>query len=289
MWESALPEAPLPPEKQEALFQDIIRKMSSAKEPAKLEELALLALSLMLRWADDPKGTRDKFTGQIKAITAAVKSSHQADATRKAMVVAAKGCIQVLKAAKEERPPRPPEPPPQPKPVPQAEPEPDLAESKPSDEDGDNTAKVVLAAVAAIALVTVGAGYFLWRYAPVPVPAATVAEQPSSEASPPAISAEAPEASKFADLMFRAAREPNPPVSHMFGGAVEVRSILGGHHIVTARDVPAQICADAGMVLADKGLLSINGQALAVATPDGLGDLCRRNGESATVTWSPRQ
>ena len=252
MRESALPEAPLPPEKQEALFQDIIRKMSSANDPRKLEELALLALNLMLRRADDPKGIREKFAQQIKALTAAVKSGQQPDNTRKAMVVAAKGCIQVLKAAKNERPPREPE----------LRPEAEEAPPKSPDEESDNTLKVVLAALVAMALLTAGAGYGVWRLWPVKPPEIAVADQQSagkSEDSSPDAVVEPSEATKFVELLFRAAREPHPPVSHMFGGAVEVRSILGGHHIVTARDVPDQICAEAAMALAEKGLLSING------------------------------
>lgn len=269
-------EAPLPPEQQEALFQDIIRKMSSANEPAKLEELALLALNLMLRRGDDPKGIRDKLSQQIKAITSAVKSGQQPDITRKAMVVAAKGCIQVLKAAKAERPPRPPEP------VAEVE----APQPKSGDEDVDHTGKILLGAVVAMALLTVGAGLVVWRHMPARPPVPPVAEQQSSETSPPA--AEETEAGKFVDQLLRVAGGASPPAMHMFGGAVEVNSVLGGNHIVTARDVPAQICSEAGMILAGKGLLSINGQTLAIVTQDGLTELCRLKGETAFLTWAPR-
>jgi hypothetical protein len=106
----------LTPEEADAYFQEIVRKIPFVREPAKLEELSLLALAMMLRRASS-RDLRDELSHQIRTITASVTPGHSSDATGEAMRMAARGCMRVLQVAKERRRPRDPHPHPAPKPA----------------------------------------------------------------------------------------------------------------------------------------------------------------------------
>ena len=89
---------PATAEEQEALFQAIIRKLPAVEEPGQLQEIATLALALMLRRPAD-RDLREELTHEIIDIVAAVKPGHSPEALRNEMRFAARGCIKVLQAA----------------------------------------------------------------------------------------------------------------------------------------------------------------------------------------------
>ncbi len=277
--------------------------MSSASDPAKLEELSLLALKMMLRRSDDSKALSDQLTGQIKSIVAAVTTVHPSEASRKAMVIAAKGCIQVLKAARDQRPPRKAEaagtgstpPPPKtdirkaPGSSKKAADEPE--DAKPVEDSGDHEEKrlkiIMLSVVGVLIIATSIAGYVVWHSLPgtLAIDGAQAGKSATDgTASPPDTS----DAGQFIDQIVLAARHNAAPAPPLFGGTLEVTSIMGGHQVVVAGGVPPQVCADAGMVLAEKGLLSINGQTPSITTQQAINDLCAKDGNGATITWSPK-
>ena len=89
----------LSPAEQEALFQKIIRKMPSVRDPSTLEELALLSLSMMLRRTTS-QGLRTSLSWKIKSIVANIKKVPAENDLEIIMRAASHECIKVLQTAK---------------------------------------------------------------------------------------------------------------------------------------------------------------------------------------------
>lgn len=89
----------LSPAEQEALFQKIIRKMPSVRDPSTLEELALLSLSMMLRRTTSA-GLRTSLSWKIKSIIANIKKVPPENDLQIVMRAASHECIKVLQTAK---------------------------------------------------------------------------------------------------------------------------------------------------------------------------------------------
>lgn len=87
------------PVEQEALFQKIIRKMPSVRDPSKLEELALLSLSMMLRRTTS-EGLRTSLSWKIKSIIANIKNVPPENDLQIVMRAASHECIKILQTAK---------------------------------------------------------------------------------------------------------------------------------------------------------------------------------------------
>ncbi|KIL98178.1 hypothetical protein CCC_01239 [Paramagnetospirillum magnetotacticum MS-1] len=257
-------ETPATPEEQEALFQAIILKMSSVANPAKLEQLSLLALDLMLRRPFD-QDLRGALRRRVGEVIAEVKPEHSSDVQRNEMRSAARGCIEVLRAAKEQRLPR------------------SVTDNWAQHKDGKfhlpphhvteeekEEGRGLKIAVAVLVLLTLSVGgYILWTRSQTPV------ENTGSEAD------------RFVAQIVDSA-QGNPPPSHLFGGPIRVTS-MNGVPVVIAEQVPPRICSASGMKLVKKGLLSVNGNTPTRVSSAIITELCNKEGGGdATLMWAPK-
>ncbi|MBI3446328.1 MAG: hypothetical protein HY055_13475, partial [Magnetospirillum sp.] len=209
---------PATAEEQEVLFQAIIRKIPSVGNPAKLQEISVLALALMLRRPTD-HDLRGELTHQVQAIIAAIKPCHSPEGQRNEMRLAARNCIKVLQTAKEKRLPRPAGD--------------DWAQAKEGtaqhgsaqygsgkpvrgkpghpahEKTEEEEERGPLLAIGALALVIVAiGGWVLFGRS---------SDEPSSDGT---------ETERFVAQMVASA-EGNPPPSHLFGGIIRVTSMNG--------------------------------------------------------------
>jgi hypothetical protein len=252
----------LSPEETDAVFQEIIRKLPSVSAPAKLEELSLLALAMMLRRTSS-KDLRDELSHQIREIVSSVTPGHSPDAMRSAMRFAARGCIKVLQVAKERRQPRDTH----------LDTEKRLARvagdhgiQTPHGMAGKFTDKpIVVGAIAVATLIILVGSYLGWSSM------TDTGYDPN-------------ETTKFVEQIIQAAHG-EAPATHMFGGPLEV-SAMNGVPVVTARGVPSRICAASGMRLVKKGLLSINGDTPTRISSAIITELCNKDEGDATIMWA---
>ncbi len=251
---------PATAEEQEALFQAIIRKIPSVDTPARLQEVATLALALMLRRPADHE-LKAELTRKIKEIVGGVRSDHPPDSLR----AAARGCIQVLQLAKARRLPRsaqqgtagnwakaggkPRRP----------------TRSEPEKEAGRKAPMVL--AVAAV-LITVIGGYVWWRGA----------RSDEGESST--------DIARFIEQVIQAGQGSAEP-THVFGGALRLQS-LGGRPVVVAEGVPPRVCAAAGWGLVRKGILTINGITPNRVSATRITELCNSEDGNAVIMWMPK-
>ncbi|BAE49088.1 hypothetical protein [Paramagnetospirillum magneticum] len=257
-------EKPATTEEQEALFQAIILKMPGVTNPAKLEQLTLLALDLMLRRPFD-KELRAALRRRVQESMAEVKPGHTPEVQRNEMRIAARGCIEVLRAAKEQRLPRSVTD--------------NWAQSKDgkfhpphhrvTEEEQEEGRGLRIAAAALVALTLAIGGYIWWSRSQEP------AESTSSETD------------RFVAQMVESA-QGNAPPSHLFGGAIRVTS-MNGVPVVIAERVPPRICSASGMKLVKKGLLSVNGVTPTRVSSAIITELCNKDGGGdATLMWAPK-
>ncbi len=256
----------LTPEEHEAFFHEIVRKMPMVHAPAKLEELAGLALAMTLR-REGSRDLRDELAHQIKTIIAAIKPGSTPEATAAATREAAEACIKVLEVAKAKRQPRPP--------VPPAHPAPHHSAAKhdahpahhiPKTEISDNKlAKIVIGVTCVLVL----AGGAVWW--------SGAKDTPSSDGT---------EIARFVEQITKAA-QGEAPATHMFGGALKISS-MGGIPVVTAHGVPPSVCAASGMRLVKKGLLSVNGVTPNRVSSAIITELCNKEDGDATIMWAPK-
>ena len=256
---------PATAEEQEALFQAIIRKLPAVEEPGQLQEIATLALALMLRRPAD-RDLREELTHEIIDIVAAVKPGHSPEALRNEMRFAARGCIKVLQAAKDRRLPR------------RVQMESDnWAQSdgkrrfKPVHHPGesdDGTRGATRIAVVVVAVLVLLGGYIWWS------------------GTRTGDSVDSSDAGRFARQVMEAAQGGGPD-THMFGGSLKVVS-LGGRPVVVAEKVPPRICAAAGWALVRGGVLSINGVTPTRISAGKITELCNTENGDASIMWSPK-
>ena len=258
---------PVTAEDQEALFQTIIRKLPSSDSPEQLQEVASLALALMLRRPAD-RELRDELTREIVSLIAEIKPGHSPDALRNEIHFAARGCIKVLQAAKERRLPRKQQ----------------MAADNWSQSDGKNrfrpvrhataedvqTSKTTHHVVAAICVLLAGLGGYIWW---------------SGSHSDGGVDIST--AGKFARQIMEAPQGGGPD-THMFGGSLKV-VLLGGRPVVVAEKVPPPICAAAGWTLVRGGILSINGVTPNRVSAGKITELCNSEDGNASIMWSPKQ
>lgn len=257
---------PATTEEQEVLFQAIIRKIPAVADPARLQEISLLALALMLRRPTD-HDLRAELTRQVHDTIAAIKPCRTPEGSRNEMRLAARGCLKALQAAKERRLPRHvTDKWAEAKPAP-AHPHPHGGHhhAAPPKEEGRG-ALIAVAAVAAL-IILIG-GFLLWNQG------SAVDDSGPSETD------------RFVAQMVRSA-EGNPPPSHLFGGIIRVTA-MNGVPVVIAEGVPPRICSASGMKLVKKGLLSVNGTTPTRVSSAIITELCNRDGGNATLMWAPK-
>lgn len=252
---------------QEALFQAIIRKLPTVEEPGKLQEVATLALALMLRRPAD-RDLREELTHQIIGIIAEVKPGHSSESMRNELRFAARGCIKVLQAAKERRLPR------------RAQMASDnwaqsqgKARFKPvhhqAGEEVDQRTAAKRVAAAVVSLLLLLGGYIWWS--------GTHTDDDVADTS---------EAGRFAHQVMDAAKGGGPD-THIFGGSLKVVS-LGGRPVVVAEKVPPNICAASGWTLVRGGVLSINGVTPSRVSAGKITELCNSEDGDASIMWTPK-
>ncbi|EME71726.1 hypothetical protein H261_02301 [Paramagnetospirillum caucaseum] len=255
-------EKPATAEDQEALFQAIILKMPGVADPARLEQLTMLALDLMLRRPYD-KDLRDALRRRVAEVIAGVKPGHTPEVHRNEMRFAARGCVEVLRAAKEQRLPR------------------SVTDNWAQSKDGkfhprhhaseeEGSRGPLIAGAALLVLTLVVGGYIFWSRSQEPV------ENTGSETD------------RFVAQMVESS-QGNAPPSHIFGGAIRVTS-MNGVPVVIAERVPPRICSASGMKLVKKGLLSVNGVTPSRVSSAIITELCNKEGGGdATLMWAPKQ
>ncbi|OHC73753.1 MAG: hypothetical protein A3H92_05165 [Rhodospirillales bacterium RIFCSPLOWO2_02_FULL_58_16] len=74
--------------------------------------------------------------------------------------------------------------------------------------------------------------------------------------------------------------------THAFGGALKVEK-TGDDVTVIAEAVPRKICVNASWVLANSGVVMVNGLTPAKISAAGLAGLCAQEGDVATISWTP--
>lgn len=256
-------EKPATSEEQEALFQAIILKLPGVKTPERLEQIGLLALDLMLRRPYD-RDLREALRRRVHEIVAGISHDHSPDVMRNEMRSAARGLIEVLRAAKDQRLPR------------------SVTDNwaqhagdgkfhphlKPADK-AESRAPIIGGAVLVVLITLVGV-WILWTRSQEPV------ENTGSETD------------RFIAQMV-AAGQGNPPPSHLFGGAIRTTT-MNGMPVVIAEQVPPRICSASGMKLVKKGLLSVNGVTPTRVSSAIITELCNKEGGgNASLMWAPKQ
>jgi len=239
---------------QEAFFQQIIRKMPSVGDPSKLEELALLSLSMLLRRTTS-QDLRNSLARKIKVTVANINPGLPEQDKIKAVRTAASECVKILQTAKSIRPTR-------------------------RDADQVVTAKhksiigkrSVIAAAIVLILATAAAVASMVDYSNVSKKSTkiTLADEKT-----------------FADQIYKVA-EGEELTKHVFDGSIELieREYL---KTVVAKDVPPTACSASGMWLVKKGVLSINGVTPSRISSAIITELCNQEDGNATMEWTPKK
>lgn len=255
-------ERPTTAEEQEELFQTLILKLPGVKTPEHLEQVTLLAVDLMLRRPFD-RDLRNGLQRRVREIVAGINPDHPADVLRNEIHAAARDCLGVLRAAKEQR-------------LPRAVTD-NWAQSKDgkfrahlrSTEDGGRRLALILGGALLLLTVAVG-GYIFWNRTREPV------ENTAGETD------------RFIAQLVDAT-QGKPAQYHMFGGLLRITA-MNGVPVVIAEEVPPRICSASGMKLVKKGLLSINGVTPTRVSSAIVTELCNKEGGgNALLMWAPKQ
>jgi hypothetical protein len=238
------------PVESEFYFQEIVRALPAMHHPAKLEELSLLALTLLLRRAAS-RDLRDELSQQIKTIVAKASADPSPDAMRQA----AKSCIGVLREAKKRRLPRNAQS------VPLSHPHP-----PPASDGGARKANWILWTILAVVVLAILIGALIeWK------------SRRTDTLDPNDIV-------KFVEQITETAQ--GKALANPAYGTVELSS-MNGMPVVIARGVPPRLCAASGMRLVRKGVLGINGETPQRISSAIITELCYKNEGAATLMWSP--
>lgn len=255
-------ERPTTAEEQEELFQTLILKLPGVKTPEHLEQVTLLAVDLMLRRPFD-RDLRNGLQRRVREIVAGVNRDHPPDVMHNEMRAAARECIAVLRAAKDQR-------------LPRAVTD-NWAQSKDgkfhahlhSAEDGGRRPAIILGGALVLLTAVVG-GYIFWKSGQTP------GENTAGESD------------RFIAQLVEAT-QGNPAQYHMFGGLLRITA-MNGVPVVIAEEVPPRICSASGMKLVRKGLLSINGVTPTRVSSAIVTELCNKEGGgNAQLMWAPKQ
>lgn len=142
------------------------------------------------------------------------------------------------------------------------------AAAAPADEDeGKSRLYWIGGIAAALVLAVCGGAYFYFA-----APGGTAKKEP---------------ALVLIDQMKDAAANPNPPASHVFGGALRVGELVGRKAVI-AEGVPADACGSAAWVFVNRGNVLINGAMPTRVAPNILAKLCAEGSGGATLTWVPK-
>ncbi|MBI4969892.1 MAG: hypothetical protein HZC25_17385 [Rhodospirillales bacterium] len=246
-------------------FLEIIRALPKMHHPDKLEELSLLALSLLLRRTES-QPLRNELAEKIKAVMAAAPPQPTPEAMRNL----ARGCIRVLREAKKRRLPRAAQeialshshPHSQPHPHPHPHPH------HPATDTGSPRLvnRILWGLAGGVVLAVLIGAYIEWK------------SRSADDYDPK-------ETLKFVEQIIESA-QGHPPPTHVFGGALELAS-MNGVPVVIARGVPPRVCAASGMRLARKGLLSVNGETPQRVSSALITELCYKETGAATIMWAP--
>ncbi len=248
------------PQEQEALFEVIVRKIPSIKEPSRLKELVKQAVSLMLRRPEDQslrskltQCVNEMFTGVASAPPSAVK---QAQGKR-----TARDCIEVLQAAKEHRLPR------------------DIVYpygASSGHEVKKGVKHPVSAEPKATASILIAASVF------AAILVGSVAWQ-SNRANHDSIFVDA---KTFTGQMIASANS-SEVVESPFGGHIKQQTVDGKQKVL-ADKVPNRICAASGWTLVHHGILTVNGVTPKRVSSAIITDLCYSAKGEVSIAWEPK-
>ncbi len=252
----------LPPAEQEALFQAVIRKIPVIKDPGHLEELAVLAVALMLRRPVD-RGLAQKLTQCIHGIFAGGDGNAPPEEIQPRMRRIARDCVEVLQAAKEHRLPRDIVYPPEARRRPRA--------AHHAISGRGYTATTGRGVLAAVVVMVVLGGLSLWYGA---------RHQGGSNFA---------DGNAFAAQVIAAGEaEPEAASDRPPGGVLITRRVVEGRTVVVAEGVAPRICAAAGGILVRKGVLTVNGVTPNRISSAIITELCNSEDGDANIMWTPK-
>jgi len=245
------------------LTKTIMGRIASVDDPEQMHELALLAIDMMLRRAED-KPLRNlliwrahiAISGLLNEGTASVDPARRQQAVQK--------FAELLRAAGEQRAPR----------------DVVMMTNTRDEKNADDAPAArgtglswpivgviaaLMAALAAALFALASNAAIMSRSAPAAVTATSLAAKIEAV---PAMDGAALRSSGDGTRIYLARSRDDRP-------------------IVVAEDVPRRLCASTGYILAHDGSLTINGAAPAQMSKVAVSALCYRMGGDATLTWSP--
>ena len=254
-------ELTLNPQELDALYQLIVKKIPSIKEPSRLKELVKQTVGLILRQPGDEslrgkliQCVNDMFVGRVLEPPSTVQKARAARTAR--------DCVEVLQAAKERRLPRDID-------YPQGAKEDNVAAKAPRAVPTEkNFALKLLVAASVFAAILVGS--IVWQ---------------SSRSDRNSIFLDA---KTLTDQMIAAAKPGSDDAASTFGGQIK-RKTVEGRITVVADKVPNRICAASGWQLVHKGVLTVNGVTPKRVSSAIITDLCYSAKDEATMVWEPKE
>lgn len=247
---------PLSEKEQEALFQVIIRRIPSIKEPGQLQELATQALELMLRRPEDHE-LKLKLRQNVLDIFIGIEVLPDSPVLQERMRRAARSCIDVLQAAKEHR-------------LPRDTIFPSGVRHSPSHKSPPKRPanRVLRGVIGIVVLISaIGGGAIAWRL------------WTDNHAT-------TFEASQFTRQIVAIANGA-PNAQTVFGGTIE-RQKNEKNTVVIATHVPPKLCASSSWDLVHQGILTINGITPNRVSWTVITELCDSDAGSATLIWKPK-
>ena len=236
------------------MMKTIMRRIASNDDPEHMQELALLAIDMMLKRAED-KPLRNLLIWRVHIAISGLLNEGTLTVDPERRRAAAQNCAELLQTAREQRQPR----------------RVLSADERPADEVEPAKGKPLMSwpLLIAIALGLVVLIMALFALA-----------------SPAAFSQAAVTATNLAAQI-----EAAPGVGTMRPNQDGTRFYLArgqdDHPIVVAQDVPRRVCGATGLLLAQDGKVTINGTALSQSSSVVAAALCYKRSGNATLTWSP--
>jgi len=229
------------------MMQTIMGKISTIDDPEHMQELVLLAIDMMLKRAED-KPLRNLLIWRAHIAISNLVNEGSLSIDVDRRLQAVANCTELLQAAREQR---------QPRRVIEQESRIEESKSKPP------MSWPLFLAIGAALLVLIAALFAL-------------ASPAAFSQTPAALAAQIEAVPAVAQL------RPNPDGTRFYLARGAQDQLM-----VVAQEVPRRLCGSTGLLLAQNGVVTINGSALPQATKLAAVALCFLHPGNATLTWVP--